>query len=167
MNTTFQGDSRIRHRRPAAGEDYLEAILRLERTQGLVRVGELAAALEVHKSTVTATLKALAGRGLVAHKRYAAVRLTPQGRAVAAQTTARHALIHDFLMRVLLLDDVVADAHACRMEHIVDADFAGRLEALARFAAARPRTINNWARALRAFVAQEQGAAAAGTGGAP
>jgi DtxR family Mn-dependent transcriptional regulator len=155
MNTTLFGDTNSGHRRPSAEEDYLEAILCLERTQGLARVGELAAALNVHKSTVTATLKALAVRGLVTHKRYAAARLTPSGLAIATQTSARHALIHDFLVRMLLVEDAVADANACRMEHIVDATVASRIELLARFATARPDAVDAWSRELRAYIESE------------
>jgi len=134
-------------------EDYLETLLRLQERQGAVRVGELAAALGVHKSTVTATLKALAARGLVAHTRYAAAQLTASGTAIAAQTTAHHKLIRDYLTRMLLLDPAAADANACRMEHILDAAVIARLEAVARFAAARPRAAANWRRAFDAFLA--------------
>ncbi len=134
-------------------EDYLETLLRLQERQGMARVGELAAALGVHKSTVTATLKALAGRGLVTHTRYAAAQLTADGAAIAARTTARHTLIRDYLTRMLLLDPSAADANACRMEHILDAAVIARLEAVARFAAARPRAAANWQRAFDAYLA--------------
>jgi DtxR family Mn-dependent transcriptional regulator len=166
MNTTKLAVTNTGGRRASAGEDYLEAILRLEQLHGWARVGELAAMLNVHKSTVTATLKGLAGRGLVTHKRYAAAQLTPAGLAVAARTTARHALLHDFLVSMLLLDDVVADANACRMEHIVDADVASRLELLARFTAAQPGAVARWGQSLRTFMEAESHAAPAAGGGA-
>jgi len=142
---------------PLSFEDYLETLLRLQETQGMARVGELAAALGVHKSTVTATLKALAARGLVEHTRYASARLTAAGAALAAQTTARHALIRDYLARMLLLDPADADANACRMEHILDAAVIARLETVARFAVARPRISTNWRRAFAAFLAGPDG----------
>lgn len=138
-------------------EDYLEAMQRLQKDVGMVRVGELARALGVHKSTVTATLKMLASRGLVVHERYSAARLTSNGVAAATRVGARHSLIRGYLSRMLLLDHAAADANACRMEHILDAAAIARLDAAARFAIARPRAMENWRRAFRSFVAQECG----------
>ena len=152
---------------PRSFEDYLEALLRLQEAQGVARVSELAAALGVHKSTVTATLKMLAARGLVVHSRYSSARLTPEGAAAAARVGARHVLIRGYLSRMLLVDPEVADANACRMEHILDAAVIARLEDAARFAVARPRAVANWRRDFRAFMARSRRRAARGAGGRP
>lgn len=126
-------------------------MLRLQQEAGTVRVRDLSSDLGVHKSTVTATLQALAARGLVVYSRYAAARLTPAGAALAARTTARHVLIRDYLMRMLLLDEQVADANACRMEHILDAGVISRLEVAAQFAVAHPRASANWRQGFGRF----------------
>ena len=149
---------------PLSFEDYLETLLRLQERQGAARVGELATALGVHKSTVTATLKTLANRGLVEHTRYGAARLTEAGTAIAARTTARHALIRDYLTRMLLLDPVTADANACRMEHILDAATISRLEMAVRFDATRPRAAADWRRDFEAFLATPADAPSAAPG---
>ena len=47
-------------------QDMLEAILRLEAEAGGARVRDLAAALKIHKSTVTATLAGVSGSGTCA-----------------------------------------------------------------------------------------------------
>lgn len=148
------GRKRRAARNPGSGrsfEDYLEAMLRLQQQAGAARVRDLSATLGVHKSTVTATLQALAARGLVVYSRYTAARLTPAGAALAARTTARHVLIRDYLVRMLLLDEPLADANACRMEHILDAGVISRLEVAARFAVAHPRASANWRQGFGRF----------------
>lgn len=137
-----------------AAEDCLEAVLRLEGERGTARVGALAEALGIHKSTVTAALKALAARGLVAYRPYAAARLTPTGRGIARRTSARHGVLRDFLKQVLLLDDACADANACRLEHVLDAAALRQLALLLRFSRTRGAGVA-WRRAFAAF-AQRQ-----------
>lgn len=149
---------------PRSFEDYLEAMLRLQEERAVARVSELAVALGVHKSTVTATLKMLAARGLVVHSRYSSARLTPAGAAAATRVGARHTLIRGYLLRMLLVEPDVADANACRMEHILDADIIARLEDAARFARVRPRAMANWRRGFRAFMARSGGREATGAG---
>ena len=59
----------VSHPVSLAQEDCLEAVLRLQQSQGAARVCDLATALDVHKSTVVAMLKRLTAQGLVTHAR--------------------------------------------------------------------------------------------------
>jgi DtxR family Mn-dependent transcriptional regulator len=136
-----------------AQEDCLEAVLRLQQSQGAARIGELAAALGVHKSTVVAMVKRLAARELLTHARYGLVTLTATGATIAGRTGARHELIRELLMQVLLLDEQAADANACRLEHALDAAAHQRLREAVSFAATKPTTATNWQRAFRAYLA--------------
>ena len=150
---------------PRSFEDYLEAVLRLEQAQGVARVSDLAAVLRLHKSTVATTLKTLAARGLITHTRYAAARMTPAGAEIAARVTARHVLIRDYLTHMLLLDASVADANACRMEHILDVNAVARLEDVARFTARHPRVAANWHKAFHSFLAHRPATRGKAAGG--
>jgi DtxR family transcriptional regulator, Mn-dependent transcriptional regulator len=100
-----------------SGEDYLEAVLVLERTDGPVRVTALADRLGVSKPSVSAALAGLARRGLVRHERYGGVELTSRGRRVARETDRRHQLLRGFLVNVLGVDARTAERDACRLEH--------------------------------------------------
>ncbi len=113
----------------ASLEDYVEAILRLERSLRVARVSEIASQLEVSRPSVTGALKILCARGLVSHAPYGHVALTGEGRRVAAEVERRHLLIRDFLVEVLSLPEAKAEVAACRMEHVLEADV------LAHFAA--------------------------------
>ena len=119
----------------SAQEDYLEAILRLAREKGAARVRDIADALSVHKSTVTAALKNLAARKLVNYSPYEMTTLTPKGQALAEEIEEHHASIRQFLTDVLLIDDATAEENACRMEHAMDDVVLARLGDFAKFSA--------------------------------
>jgi DtxR family Mn-dependent transcriptional regulator len=140
-----------------AQEDCLEAVLRLQQTQGAVRVCELATALGVHKSTVVAMVKRLVARGLLSHARYGLITLTTTGATIAGRTGARHDLIRALLVQVLLLDEKAADANACRLEHALDAEAHQRLREAITFAATKPTLATNWRRSFRAYLAAGKG----------
>jgi DtxR family Mn-dependent transcriptional regulator len=106
----------------ASLEDYLEAILQLERASRVARVSEIADQLGVSRPSVTGALKNLAGRGLVSHARYGHVVLTDEGTRIAMDVERRHVLIRDFLTGVLAIPDDKAEIAACRMEHVLEAD---------------------------------------------
>jgi DtxR family Mn-dependent transcriptional regulator len=108
-------------------EDYLEAIAWLEGDKGVARARDIAAALAVHKSTVTAALRSLAEKGLVHYSAYEAATLTADGRKIADDVIRRHKIIRDFFTEVLAVDPSVADTNACRIEHVLDAEVLERL----------------------------------------
>jgi len=117
----------------SALEDYLEAMARVSAQKGAARVRDIAAALSVHKSSVTAALRALSQKGLVDYAPYEIATLTPQGQQVAERIARRHEVIRDFLVEVLSVDDDVAEANACRMEHDLDREVLERLRLFAEF----------------------------------
>jgi len=114
-------------------EDYLEAIAWLVGDKGVARVRDISAALSVHKSTVTATLRSLAEKGFVHYSAYEAATLTPEGRKIAEDVIRRHEIVREFFIEVLALDREMADANACRIEHVMDAEVLDRLASFARF----------------------------------
>ena len=86
-------------------ENYLKAIYQaqigLSRPDGLVPMGQLAAALGVVPGTATTMVKALAESGLVRYEPYAGVRLTKAGEKLAALVLRRHRLVELFLVKVM------------------------------------------------------------------
>jgi DtxR family Mn-dependent transcriptional regulator len=128
----------------ASLEDYLEAILRLQRSSLVARVSEIAEQLSVSRPSVTGALKNLASRGLVVHARYGHATLTQEGVRLALGVERRHLAIRDFLTGVLDIPGDKAEAAACRMEHVLEPDvlshfvsYAERVEA-AHSAEGRP-----------------------------
>lgn len=115
----------------ASLEDYLEAILHLERAYRVARVSEIADYLNVSRPSVTGALKGLTARGLVVHARYGHVTLTESGQKIAAEVERRHIAIRDFLVTVLDIPADKAESAACRMEHVLEPDVLARFVAYA------------------------------------
>lgn len=112
-------------------EDYLEAILNLNRFGNGARSRDIAEALSVHKSTVTSALKALNQMGLVFYSPYEAVTLTPKGKQLAQDVAKRHETLKSFFTDVLDVDPATAETAACGMEHSMPREIVDKL---ARFA---------------------------------
>jgi DtxR family Mn-dependent transcriptional regulator len=98
-------------------EDYLEAVLVLERERRVARVRDIAARLGVRMPSVHTALHRLEDQGLVRHARYEYVELTAKGRRAAERVHGRHAALEHFLVDVLHVPPAIAKADACRMEH--------------------------------------------------
>lgn len=104
----------------ASLEDYLEAILQLERASRVARVSEIAGHLGVSRPSVTGALKHLGARRLVAHAPYGHVTLTAEGARIAVEVERRHLAIKDFLTGVLGIPDNRAETTACKLEHVLE-----------------------------------------------
>jgi len=132
-------------------EDYLEVICRVIAEKGRARVLDIASALSVHKSTVTAALKSLAEKKLVNYRPYQAATLTAKGRKAAQEVIRRHELIRRFLVEVLLVEEHVAEENACRMEHVLDNEVLERLRLFAEFVKECPRAGDDWLKAFQYY----------------
>lgn len=108
-------------------EDYLVAIFKLETANGVARASDVALAQGVSRSTVTSALKALSARDLIVYSPYSHIRLTPRGLPLAREIAHRNMILTKFFRDVLMLDQDLADATACRVEHAVDARVVRRL----------------------------------------
>ena len=106
----------------ASLEDYLEAILQLERESRVARVSDIADHLNVSRPSVTGALQNLSSRGLVTHIRYGHATLTEEGTRIALDVEKRHLAIRDFLITVLSIPEDKAEATACRLEHVLEPD---------------------------------------------
>jgi DtxR family Mn-dependent transcriptional regulator len=125
-------------------EDYLETILKLEKTKKVARVKDIAKKTEVQRGTVTGALKVLAEKGLINYEPYSFITLTHKGASIAREITRRHSVLKDFLQNVLLLDAEKAEQNACRMEHAMDKGAIDRLVQFIDYIHHCPRTGEDW-----------------------
>jgi len=103
-----------------SGENYLEAILKLEQHPGdAVRSVDVAATMSVSRASVSKAMHQLRETGLVDFDPYGLVGLTDTGRKIAGEILERHEMLRRFLTQVLGVEASVADAEACRMEHAI------------------------------------------------
>jgi len=117
----------------ASQEDYLETLLVLMGETGAARVRDIAKCMQVAKSSVTVALRSLAKRNMVHYEPYELVTLSEQGQVLAERIRRRHRTLSDFLTGVLDVDEKIAEANACRIEHAVGDLVMGRLSCFLRF----------------------------------
>jgi len=141
----------------AALRDYLTAIYEIERVKRVARPRDIAAALGVHKSTVTAALHALAERGMIHYAPYEVVTLTAAGKRRARQLADRCEVLRHFLADVLGLDAESAAENARRMMHALDEEALGRIACFVAFAHECARAEGDWPEEFRRVVEQSQG----------
>ena len=127
-------------------QDYLETMSALIEEKDVARVRDIASAMDVHKSTVSAALRSLAEKDLVEYSPYEVATLTKRGRGVAQEVARGHAIIRRFLTEVLSLDEDVAEANACRIEHAIDEEALRRLGRFIEFINQCPRGGDGWVR---------------------
>lgn len=109
-------------------EMYLQAIYRLNETEGSARTSAVAASLGVSMGAVTNTLASLEKQGLVRREPYRGVKLTPRGESVALRVLRRHRLAERLLTEVLRMKWSEVHELACRLEHAMTDDVAEALE---------------------------------------
>ncbi len=103
----------------ATMEDYLEAILELQKAYGVARVGKIADKLKVKSSSVNSALKQLNNQKLVIHEKYGYTRLTENGEKIAVDVKNKHEILFRFLTEFLMLDSEEAEREACCIEHTI------------------------------------------------
>jgi DtxR family transcriptional regulator, Mn-dependent transcriptional regulator len=105
-----------------SGEDYLEAILRLQQQNGFVRSVDIAHQLGVSKPSVSRAMGLLEDGGYITFELGNTIKLTEKGREKADDVYGRHQLLTRFLVQVTGLPDYQAEENACRIEHDIDPD---------------------------------------------
>ena len=99
-----------------ASEDYLEAMLMMQRKHGYVRSVDIAEHLGVTKPSVTYATKRLRENGYIEMDKDGLITLTDLGMDIAANMLDRHTTLTRFLI-ALGIDAETAEADACKMEH--------------------------------------------------
>ena len=111
----------------ASGEDYLEAVLVLQRKQGMVRSIDLARHMGFSKPSISHAVGVLKNGGFLTVDDDGFLHLTVIGREIAEKIYERHL----FFMEQLLaagVDPKTAEADACRIEHIISEESFDRLK---------------------------------------
>lgn len=115
-------------RTTAAGEDYLEAVLVLQKKQGMVRSVDVAQHLGVSKPSVCHAVNTLKDGGFLMMDEDHFLHLTDVGQEVAEQTYEKHCFFTRLLINVGV-DPEAAERDACRMEHTISESSFRQLKA--------------------------------------
>lgn len=110
-----------------SGEDYLEAVLMLQKKNGMVRSIDFARHMEVSKPSVSRTVAILQEGGFLTVDSDYFLHLTEAGQEVAGKIYERHLFFTEQLMAAGV-DRETAEQDACRIEHDISAETYERLK---------------------------------------
>ena len=111
----------------ASGEDYLEAVLVLQKKLGMVRSVDVARYMEVSKPSVCYAVGTLREGGFLTTDEKHYLHLTERGRDVAEKIYKRHCFFTEQLISAGV-DPKTEEADACRIEHIISDESFSRLK---------------------------------------
>lgn len=111
----------------ASGEDYLEAILVLQKKRGLVRSVDVAWHMEVSKPSVCYAVATLRDGGFLTMDEDHFLHLTDVGREVAEKIYERHCFFTKQLIAAGV-DPKTAERDACRLEHAISEESFQKLK---------------------------------------
>lgn len=111
-----------------AAEDFLKAVLELERHTGRAGTNELAVRLGIAPPTVTAMAKKLDEQRLVQRTPYRGVILTERGRLVALEVLRHHRLLELYLADTLGMPLDVVHNEADRLEHVLSEEVERKID---------------------------------------
>ena len=111
----------------ASGEDYLEAVLVLQKEKGMVRSVDVARHMEVSKPSVCHAVATLRDGGFLTMDSDYFLHLTDVGREVAEQIYEKHRFFTEMLINAGV-DPITAERDACRIEHVISESSFQRLK---------------------------------------
>lgn len=101
-----------------SGEDYLEAILVLKKSKGLVRSIDVANELKVTKPSVSVAMKHFREEGYVVTDENGYLNLTEKGLKIAQNVYERHEIIAKALMALGVCKETALE-DSCKIEHVI------------------------------------------------
>lgn len=110
-----------------SAEMYLETILRLQEGGHTVRSVEIAEAMGFSKPSVSRAMKLLQEDGYISIDQHKIISLEDKGKAIAEMIFERHRILTKFL-NLIGVPKAIAEADACRMEHIVSKESFAKLK---------------------------------------
>ena len=111
----------------ASGEDYLEAILVLQKKSGIVRSVDLARHMGFSKPSISHAVGVLKNGGFLNVEEDGYLNLTNAGREVAEKIYERHQFFTEQLVAVGV-DRETAERDACRIEHVISEEAFEKLK---------------------------------------
>lgn len=103
-----------------SAENYLEAILMIQKEKGSVRSIDVAHKLSFSKPSVSRAVSLLRENGYINMGRDGLLELTDEGRAIAESMYERHTFISRLLMSLGIPEEIAIE-DACRIEHDISA----------------------------------------------
>ena len=111
-----------------SGEDYLEAVLMIEKEKGMVRSIDIVNQLGYSKPSISVAVKNLCAGGYLVMDEDKHLRLTEAGRVIAERIYDRHRTL-EAVLTALGVDRAQAEKDACKVEHDLSDESYGVIKA--------------------------------------
>lgn len=108
-------------------EDYLEAVLIIQKKRGYVRCVDVAEQLGVTKPSVSRAVKELSKSGHIIKTENGTLSLTEAGKHLAEQLYERHCFFTQHLIAAGV-DPKIAEHDACNLEHVISEESFQKLK---------------------------------------
>lgn len=115
----------------ASGEDYLEAVLILQKQNGMVRSVDLARFTGYSKPSISHAVKVLREGGFLIMDEEKYLHLTNTGQEVAEKIYEKHQFLTTYLIE-LGVNPLQAEKDACKIEHIISEESYQKLREAVR-----------------------------------
>ncbi|SFB42358.1 metal-dependent transcriptional regulator [Clostridium frigidicarnis] len=113
-------------------EDYVEMIYRLSLdNNGIVRVKQIADALNVKAPSVTRMISKLKLKSILTNERYGSLQLTELGRKIGSRLLYRHNTIEKFLKIIGETDNILEKTE--KIEHVISEDTLKSIDRLVSY----------------------------------
>jgi Mn-dependent DtxR family transcriptional regulator len=110
-----------------SGEDYLEAILILQKQRETVRSIDLVHYTGYSKASISHAVSTLEKCGLLKKDQNKYLQLTPMGKEVAERIYEKHCVLSELLIRIGV-SQKTAQTDACRIEHVISDESLQKLK---------------------------------------
>ncbi|MDO5121381.1 MAG: metal-dependent transcriptional regulator [Erysipelotrichaceae bacterium] len=99
-----------------SAEDYLEAILMIQKKKGVVHSVDIANEKNFSKASVSVAMKKLRENGYISMEKDGAIKLLEPGLEIATKIYERHELLTDMFLALGVSPETAAE-DACKVEH--------------------------------------------------
>lgn len=111
-------------------EDYLEFIYNHILDNNEIKAIDIANHFQVSRASVSEALIRLADLDLIVYEGRKGIRITQKGIEEAKRVVNTHKVLSDFFIKVLGVDEKVADKNACKIEHVIDKELVDKISIL-------------------------------------
>ena len=105
-----------------ATEEYLKTMYVLNKTNGNIRVTDIANAMDCTKASVNKAINILSEEGLIKYETYKEVEITEEGEDLARKILEALDIVYVFLKDVLKMDEDKAKVEAEKIKNVMDDD---------------------------------------------
>ena len=135
---------------------HLMAMHVLLKKNGYVRGVDIANQLNISRSSVSITLKKIKHKGYIVEDENKFFHLTADGQALINSVLSKRRIIQLFFKSVLNLPDRIAEAEACKVEHLLEEETGHKLMSFMGFFMSNSKVATNFRKSFENFTYQCQ-----------